>query len=228
MMQFLLLGVNHNTAPLPVRESLVMNSEEAGCCLALFKDQPWFVEGFVLSTCNRSEFYVLTNDPEAAGEGVRALVGELKGVDHLSDPQYVYGLKDREAVEHLFRVNSGLDSMILGEPQIIGQVKEAYSLACKASTTGAFVNKLCHLAFRVAKRSRAETHIGEGAVSVGFAAVTTIDKHLEGLSGRTILVVGAGKHGELVARHLQTRNPQRLLITSRTEARSRALAHRAT
>lgn len=225
-MQFLLLGVNHNTAPLPVRESLALAGEETDHCLAALKEEPFFVEGFILSTCNRSEFYILSGDARAAEDGVCRLVRELKGVDHLADTRLRYLMKDRDAVEHLFRVTSGLDSMVLGEPQIIGQVKDAYARACKAKSTGAFVNKLCHLAFRVAKRSRSETHIGEGAVSVGFAAVSTVNEHLGGLANRTVLVVGAGNHGELVCRHLESRGPGRLLIASRTEARARSLASR--
>lgn len=225
-MQFLLLGVNHNTAPLAVRESLALDQGETARCLALLKDQEFFVEGFILSTCNRSEFYILTGDAGAAEQGLCRLVRELKGVDHLADSRIRYLKKDRDAVEHLFRVTAGLDSMVLGEPQIIGQVKEAYSRACKASSTGAFVNKLCHLAFRVAKRSRSETHIGEGAVSVGYAAVMEVRERLGGLEGRTVLVVGAGNHGELVAGHLESHGPVRLLVASRTEARARELASR--
>jgi len=225
-MQFLLLGVNHNTAPLPVRESLALGEAGAADCLARLKEERFFVEGFILSTCNRSEFYVLTGDAKEAEAGICRLVRELKGVDHLADTRMRYLMKDRDAVEHFFRVTSGIDSMVLGEPQIIGQVKVAYSWACKAKSAGAFVNKLCHLAFRVAKRSRSETHIGEGAVSVGFAAVSMVKERLGGLAGRTVLVVGAGNHGELVCRHLESRGPGRLLIASRTEARARALASR--
>jgi glutamyl-tRNA reductase len=225
-MQFLLLGVNHNTAPLAVRESLALTGEEVACCLSGLKEEQFFIEGFILSTCNRSEFYVLTGDALTAVEGVCRLTREMKGVDHLADTRLRYRKTDREAVEHIFRVISGLDSMVLGEPQIIGQVKEAYSRACKAKSTGAFVNKLCHLAFRVAKRSRSETHIGEGAVSVGFAAVNSVKDRLGGLEGRTILVVGAGNHGELVCRHLESQKIGRLLISSRTAGRARELASR--
>ncbi len=225
-MQFLLLGVNHNTAPLAVRESLALSGEEVTRCLTALKQERFFVEGFILSTCNRSEFYILTEDVRTAGDGVCRLIRGMKGVDHLADSRLRYLMKDREAVEHLFRVTSGLDSMILGEPQIIGQVKEAFSKACKAKSTGAFVNKLCHLAFRVAKRSRSETHIGEGAVSVGFAAVNSVKERLGGLAERTVLVVGAGNHGELVCRHLAAQSPGRLLISSRTALRARALASR--
>ena len=225
-MQFLLLGVNHHTAPLAVRESLALSGEETAQCFAALKGERFFVEGFILSTCNRTEFYILTEDATAAEDGLCRLARELKNVDHLADTRLRYLMKDRDAVEHLFRVTSGLDSMVLGEPQIIGQVKEAYSQACKAKSTGAFVNKLCHLAFRVAKRSRSETHIGEGAVSVGYAAVMEVRERLGGLGGRTVLVVGAGNHGELVSEHLRGQGTQRLLIAGRTESKARALASR--
>ncbi len=225
-MQFLLLGVNHHTAPLAVRESLALSGEETAQCFAALKGERFFVEGFILSTCNRTEFYILTEEATAAEDGLCRLARELKNVDHLADTRLRYLMKDRDAVEHLFRVTSGLDSMVLGEPQIIGQVKEAYSQACKAKSTGAFVNKLCHLAFRVAKRSRSETHIGEGAVSVGYAAVMEVRERLGGLGGRTVLVVGAGNHGELVSEHLRGQGTQRLLIAGRTESKARALASR--
>jgi len=223
-MQFLLLGLNHHTAPLAVRESLALDAAETSGFLARLKDAPFFVEGFVLSTCNRTELYLLTNDGAAAEQGACDLVRELKGVDHLADPGLRYLMRDREAVEHLFRVTSGLDSMILGEPQIIGQVKDAYSRACKAKTTGAFINRLCHLAFRVAKRSRSETPIGEGAVSVGYAAVREVEERIGGLDGRTVLLVGAGSHGALVGEHLKAHGTGQLLVTSRTPARAGALA----
>lgn len=223
-MQFLLLGLNHKTAPLDVREAVALDERETADGLARLKAQDFFVEGFILSTCNRTEVYLLTEDPEAADRGACELLRELKGVDHLADESLRYRLTDREAVHHLFRVTAGLDSMVLGEPQIIGQVKEAYSRACRARSTGAFVNKLCHLAFRVAKRSRSETHIGEGAVSVGFAAVTAAGERLEGLAGRTLLLVGAGEHGTLVAEQLARRRPARLMVASRTAARAAELA----
>jgi glutamyl-tRNA reductase len=223
-MQFLLLGVSHHTAPLEIREALALDGAQSVDGLARLKEAPWFLEGFLLSTCNRTEFYLLTNDGATAEQGACDLVRELKGVEHLADPALRYLMRDREAVEHLFRVTSGLDSMILGEPQIIGQVKEAYSQACKARTTGAFTNRLCHLAFRVAKRSRSETPIGEGAVSVGYAAVRAVEERLGGLKGRTVLLVGAGSHGALVGEHLQAHGTGELLVTSRTAARAGTLA----
>jgi len=225
-MHLLLLGLNHKTAPLAAREAVALNDQDTAEALARLKARDFFVEGFILSTCNRTEIYVLTADPEAADRGVRDVLRELKGVDHLGDERLRIRLADREAVHHFFRVTAGLDSMVLGEPQIIGQVKEAYSRACRAKSTGAFVNKLCHLAFRVAKRSRSETHIGEGAVSVGFAAVTAARDALDGLAGRTLLLVGAGEHGSLVAGQLARQHPARLLVASRTAARAAELAEK--
>ena len=181
-------------------------------------------EAVVISTCNRAELYVVCEQPTDA---VDDLVRFIADFHHLPAEQirpHLYSHIDHEVARHLFRVSSGLDSMVVGEPQILGQIKEAYSVATTVQTAGPLLNKLFHWAFGVGKRVRSETALAEGAVSVSFAAVTLAKKIFGDLNGRRVLVVGAGEMGKLTAIHLKAQGVAAVVITSRTLAHAQQLA----
>ena len=228
-MNLILIGVNHKTAPLAVRERLNLScAEEGGGMLVEIMSLPGIKEAYFLSTCNRFEILVSVNHPEAAIELLRALMGSPARLNvKETGPEaekYIYILQNEEAVRHLFRVASGLDSMIMGEPQIFGQVKEAYRLATEHKSAALILNKLLHHTFRVAKRVRTETGIAENAVSVSFAAVELAKKIFGDLAGKTILLIGAGEMTELAARHLVNQKIGKIIVANRTVERAVKLA----
>jgi glutamyl-tRNA reductase len=223
-MNLILVGMNHKTAPLEIRERLALSCGEGSHPLEELRAMPAVREGFYLATCNRVEVLAHAGDPEEAARELRAFVlrrGNL-APGELERCLYVY--RDAEAVRHLFRVASSLDAMVMGEPQILGQVKEAYRLAVAHRATGMLLNRLLHHAFRVAKRVRSETGIAQNAASVSFAAATLAKKIFGGLKDRQILLVGAGEMSELAARHLQGQGAGQVWIANRTPARARELA----
>ena len=222
-MALVVVGVNHKTAPVAVRERLAFADQTLAEPLAQFHD-PAVQEVVILSTCNRVEFYLQVPDAEA---GVHRCVDFLATYHDLPDAQFVphlYQLHEVEAVRHLFRVASSLDSMVLGEPQILGQVKAAYLAARAASRTGAVLTQLFERALSVAKMVRSETGIGDHAISVSYAAVELAKKIFERLHERTAMVLGAGETSELAARHLLRQGVSRLLVSNRTPLRAEKLA----
>jgi glutamyl-tRNA reductase len=220
----LLVGASHRTTPIEIRERLDFSSRGLETAVRALADRPSAAEAVVVSTCNRAELYVACAEPTAA---VDDLLGFLSEFHHLAPEQikpHLYLRIDRDAVRHLFRVSSGLDSMVVGEPQILGQIKEAYGVAAGTRTAGPLLNKLFHWAFGVGKRVRSETALAEGAVSVSFAAVSLAKKIFGNLTGRRVLVVGAGEMGKLTALHLKTQGVATIVITSRTPAHAEQLA----
>ncbi|HON99371.1 MAG TPA: glutamyl-tRNA reductase [Syntrophales bacterium] len=223
-MGLLLVGMNHKTAPLEVRERLSLSCREDVSPLGLLKGIPSVREALYLATCNRVEILAVAADvEEARGELVDLILthGNLPR-EELERCLYVH--RDETAVRHLFRVAASLDSLIVGEPQILGQVKDAYRDAVDGGTTGLILNRLLHHAFRTAKRVRSETGIAGHAVSVGYAAVETAKKIFGGLRKKAVLVVGAGEMSELTARHLLKNGAERVLVANRTYARALDLA----
>ena len=223
-MNILLIGMNHKTAPLELRERLSFAGEGAAVPLREVLEIPWIGEALVLSTCNRVEILVNAEEGPAAIEGLKAflaITGSLSPQE-LEDHCYIYC--GEEAVQHLFRVASSIDSMVMGEPQILGQVKEAYRCCVEQKASGMILSKLLHHAFRVAKRVRTETEIAKNAVSVSFAAVELAKKIFGDLAGKTILLIGAGEMSELAARHLLGNGVSRILIANRTFERAARLA----
>jgi glutamyl-tRNA reductase len=172
----------------------------------------------ILSTCNRSEIYAACDDPEAARADLSRFICEFHGVDPASILPHLTHAADLEAVNHLFRIAAGLDSLVVGEPQILGQVKEAHGTASEAQTSGPLLNRLFHASFAVGKRVRAETSLGSGAVSVSFAAVSLARKIFGDLKARSVLVIGAGEMGKLTARHMKSQGVDRITIISRSMA----------
>jgi glutamyl-tRNA reductase len=186
--------------------------------------RPSAAEAVVVSTCNRAELYVACDNAAATAEDLLAFFSEFQQLSAEKIRPHLYSHLDQDAARHLFRVASGLDSLIVGEPQILGQVKEAFSVASAAQATGALLNKLFHWAFAVGKRVRSETGLAEGAVSVSFAAVSLARKIFGSLDGRRVLVVGTGEMGKLTATHLKAQGIATLAITSRTLAHAQEVA----
>jgi glutamyl-tRNA reductase len=223
-MHLFLLGVSHRTTPVELREQLDFATRGLGTALSALAARPATSEAVVLSTCNRAEIYVACDEVAAARSDLLAFLAEYHGVAEPHLAPHVYEGADAEAARHLFRVAGGLDSLVIGEPQILGQVKEAFSAATEEGTAGPVLNKVFPWSFTVGKRVRTETALSEGAVSVSFAATALAKKIFGGLTGRTVLVIGAGEMGKLTAQHLKAQGVARMLITSRTLAHATSLA----
>jgi glutamyl-tRNA reductase len=220
----LLVGASHRTAPIELRERLDFSSRGLDSAVRALAARQSASEAVVVSTCNRAELYVACDEPAHAVEDLLDFLSEFHHLPHEQIRPHLYSHLDHDVARHLFRVSSGLDSMIVGEPQILGQIKEAYSVAASVQTAGPLLNKLFHWAFGVGKRVRSQTALAEGAVSVSFAAVSLAKKIFGELSGRRVLVVGAGEMGKLTVIHLQAQGVATVVITSRTLAHAEQLA----
>jgi len=223
-MDLLLLGMSHQTAGLEKRERLAFAPEEARELLREVTAGGSAREAVMLCTCNRTEIYALGGDAEAAEAGIREAVRRRREDDPLAPGPTRYRKEGAEAAGHLHRVAAGLDSLVIGEKQILGQVKEAWCEARGADTLGVVLEKLFASAVHAGKRARSETDIDAGAVSVASAAVALASKVLGDLEGRDVAVVGAGDTGRIAARHFAERRPARLRVLNRTPARAAALA----
>ena len=223
-MHLLLVGVSHRTAPIELRERLDFSARGVDRALTVLSGSGEHHEAAIVSTCNRVELYVGCDDPEGARAALQRFLSDFHDIPGDQLTPHLYAKTGHEAVAHLYRVAAGLDSLVMGEPQILGQVKEAFSVASQLGCTGPLLNKLFHSAFATGKRVRSETALAEGAVSVSYAAVELARKIFGDLKGRTVLVIGAGEMGKLTAIHMQSQGIGRLMITSRTSAHSTALA----
>lgn len=222
--KLVLLGVNHKTTPLGVREKLALSGGYEDPLVAL-GSLGCLKEYFLLSTCNRVEVLFTCGDPaDARGKVLDLLYGDTFSQEELN--KYVYQYVDNEAVEHLFMVASSLDSMIVGEAQILGQLKEAFRFASDQHTSGFVLNKLLHKSFSVAKRVRSETRIGANAVSISYAAVELARKIFGDLNGKRVMLVGAGEMAELAAEHLVGQGVSEVVVANRTLERAVNLARR--
>jgi glutamyl-tRNA reductase len=221
-MTLLAFGINHKTAPVDIRERVAFAAENMTDALRGLTAQAPIKEAAILSTCNRTELYCGMDFLDE-----RSVLDWFRRYHHL-DPDkvqpYIYAHPDQLAVRHMLRVASGLDSMVLGEPQILGQMKEAYSAATEAGTVGKLLSKLFQHTFCVAKQVRTDTAIGSSPVSVAFAAVSLARQIFGDLNGLTALLIGAGETIELAARHLHENNVGRMIIANRTLARAQTLA----
>jgi glutamyl-tRNA reductase len=225
-MTLILTGVSHKTAPVEVRERLAFAKDELREALRSLADGRVVREGMIISTCNRVEVVADIN-PAWIAEGrerVADFLASRAGDAECDLGAHVYTREAEEAASHLFRVAASLDSMVPGEPQITGQVRQAYADACEAGTAGRTLHRLLHQAFHAAKRVRTETEIGSCAVSVPYAAVELGRKILGTLEGRTVLLVGAGEMAELAARHLVKQGAARIIVANRTPEKARELA----
>ncbi|MBN2397537.1 MAG: glutamyl-tRNA reductase [Deltaproteobacteria bacterium] len=224
-MGIILLGINHRSAPLSIRERLSISCGEGGKPFEELKKIPQVEEVLYLSTCNRVEVLANMQDPDAGVEKLKSFITAHGNLSPGEMQRCLYLYRDEGAVRHLFRVASSLDSMVMGEPQILGQVKDSYRLCLKQKTSGVILNKLLHHAFRVAKRVRTETAIANNAVSVSYAAVELAKKIFGTLEGKRVLLVGAGEMAELAARHLMDSGVGRMLFTNRTYENAVRLAN---
>jgi glutamyl-tRNA reductase len=223
-MNIVIVGLNHDTATIDVREKVAFDEKKLGEALEILKNSPEVKENIILSTCNRVEIYANAGARESGAEHIKQFIADFHNVprDILEKSLYVY--TGSKALRHIFRVASSLDSMVLGEPQILGQLKDAFDFALKKKSTSVLLNKLMKKSISVAKRIRTETKIGESAVSISFAAVELAKKIFEDLSTETFMLIGAGEMAELAARHLINNGVKDVLVTNRTFERAEELA----
>lgn len=217
MSGIILIGVNHKTAPIELREKLAFSDTQTQTAMELLHQSSHISEAMIISTCNRVEVVMVTSNHTLAPETVLSFISKTKSVSppRVKAAAYIYSGDD--AVRHMFRVASSLDSMMIGEPQILGQVKTAYKTAVNHKSTGVILNQLLHKAFSVAKRIRSETGIGGHAVSISYAAVELARKIFDSLDDKIVLLVGAGEMAELAVEHLiQKTSSKNFLVANRT------------
>ncbi len=215
-------GINHKTAPVEIREQVAFTPEKLPAALTGILKQSPASEAAIISTCNRTELYceLHANDSEA----IIRWFEDFHALEHQALAPYIYSYTDQDAIRHILRVASGLDSLVLGEPQILGQIKDAYGMASDAGTIGRQLNRLFQHTFSVAKQVRTDTAIGSSPVSVAFAAVSLAKRIFANLADHTALLIGAGDTIELVARHLKDQNIKNVIVANRTVERAQLLA----
>ena len=226
MTEIINIGMNHETAPVELRECLATEPENVTKALSFMRDNESIKEGVFISTCNRVEALFTTETVEEARRRMVSFMSALGGVPEESFLPALYSFEGMDAVKHIFNVAASLDSMVVGEPQILGQIKDAYALAAKEKTSGVILNRLMHRAFHVAKRVRTETGIGGAAVSISYAAVELAKKIFHELDGKKVFLIGAGEMAELAARHLMGQGVTSIAVANRTFARAVQVAER--
>ena len=225
-MEIIVVGLNHKTTPIEWRERLHFPPDTLDGPLEKLAHYTDGGERVILSTCNRVEIYGHVQHLVHGSNRLQQFLSDYHGLGSETLTPFLYTHHGAAALRHLFRVVSSLDSLVIGEPQIAAQVKEAFAIARRANATGTVFNQVFERAFAVAKRVRTETHIGEQAVSVSYAAVELAKKIFQDLSAKTVLILGAGEMSELTARHLISQGVRHLLVANRTLARAMDLASR--
>ncbi|GAB4284921.1 MAG: glutamyl-tRNA reductase [Coriobacteriia bacterium] len=225
-MHLILVGLSHKTAPVEIRERLTFPAHRQAEALSLLTRYDEVAEAVIVSTCNRTEIYAVVTGEDAGVDAVLDFMTTYHDLDQHDLVRYLYIIRGEAVIRHLFRVVASLDSMVLGEAQILGQVKEAYDHAFDNGASGRAFNKLFRQSFQVGKRVRTETEIGENAVSISYAAVELAKKVFDTLDGRTVLILGAGKMSELTAKHLVSNGVKAVLVANRTYERAEELACR--
>ena len=220
----ILVGVNHKTTPVEIREKLAFTKGKIEESVDRLLNIPEIIEHTILSTCNRVEIYARANGQNSAIQSIKQFICDFHGLSAVQLEEHFYSYSNEAAIEHLFRVSSSLDSMILGEAQILGQVKDAYSLAKDLRSTGLVLNQLFEKAFSIAKKVREETGIAERSVSISSAAVELAQKIFDDLENHTVMLVGTGEMAELAAKHLISYGVKTVYVTSRTYERAANLA----
>jgi glutamyl-tRNA reductase len=224
-MRLFAVGLSHRTAPVELRETVDFARGGLDAALSALASKGIGRELVVLSTCNRAEIYAV-GETDATAEALGRFFAEYHSLSHSQMAEHLYQRRGPEAARHLFRVAAGLDSLVVGEPQILGQVKEAFTKASDLRYTGALTNRLFHAAFSVGKRVRSETGLGQGAVSVSYGAVALAKKIFGSLKGLNVLILGAGEMAKLTGVHLQAQQVRQVTIVSRTLATAQGLAAR--
>jgi glutamyl-tRNA reductase len=223
-MHILVVGLNYRTAPVEIREQFTLAADYLPAALKELKDTKSILECVVVSTCNRTEIYAVVDRVHLCGHYIRGFIEKWFHVSREEFNKHLYILEHQKAIDHLFHVTCGLDSMVIGETQILGQVKDAFLLAQEVKTTGMIFNMLFKQAITLAKRAHAETAIGENAVSVSYAAVELGKRIFGSFAHKTVLIIGAGKMSELTAKHLHANGVEQILVTNRTVERAVELA----
>ncbi len=223
-MNILLIGLNHKSASIEIREKAVFNENKLAVALAALKKYEGIEESLILSTCNRTEIYVVSHDYARGIEYLWDFVCRSLEKNEEEIRKYFYVLRDKKAVEHLFRVSASLDSMIVGETQILGQVKDAYFKSRELNSLGKVLDGIFEEAIRVGKKVRAQTQIGKGAISTSTAAIELSRKIFESLENKKVLIIGAGKIGELTVKNLSSRGIKSVIVANRTLEKARELA----
>jgi len=218
------VGLNHKTAPVELRERLAVPEKDIAAILQTKISRPAIREAALLSTCNRVEMTVVTHDPDAAIALVHEWFARKSGMDIEHVTPHLYSYTTDDAVRHLYAVASGLDSLVLGEPQIFGQVKASYEQALAANTAGHILHRLYQSTFAAAKRARSETAIGKQSVNISSCAVELAKRIFDDLTGKTVMLIGAGEMAELAARHLRGNGCSQILVANRTLERAKNLA----
>lgn len=227
-MTLIAFGINHKTAPVDIREKVAFAPEKMEQALHDCVKKGEVSEAAIVSTCNRTELYFNLHEKEAKENDISGLLDWFCHYHHLKKEDiepYIYLHSNNDAVQHILRVASGLDSLVLGEPQILGQIKDAYSTANQAGTIGRQLNRLFQHTFSVAKQVRTDTAIGANPVSVAFAAVSLSKRIFANLSEHTALLIGAGETTELVAQHLSNQGVKKIIVANRTVERAQVLAN---
>ncbi len=223
-MNIIVVGLSHKTAPVDIREKITFPADNIDEPLKQIKNLPSCFESMILSTCNRAEIYAAVKDPDKGAGEIKSFIAESKGVPLSQFAEHLYVHEGEEAIKHIFRVAASLDSMVVGEPQILGQLKDAYEYASKSNTAGLILNKLLHKSFFVGKKVRTETKIASAAVSISFAAVELGKKIFGDLDGKVAMLIGAGEMCELAAKHFMNNGISKVWVTNRTYERARNLA----
>jgi glutamyl-tRNA reductase len=223
-MKFLVAGLNHRTAPVEVRERMAFDESALGGALDSLRRCPGLLEGMILSTCNRVEITVTSDEHSNPEETVEQFLSDARQVERDWVSPYLYRHSGQDAIRHIFRVASSLDSMVVGEPQILGQLKQAYAAAKERGSVSGFLDLVMTRAFSVAKRVRTETDIGQSAVSISYAAVELAREIFGSLKERKVMLIGAGKMSELAARHLHRSGASNISVTNRTRERAEEMA----
>ena len=217
-------GLSHKTAPIEIREKLSISDKSLPKALSLLLEKSTVSEAVILSTCNRTEIYAVVSDVEKGKQEIVDFMSEYHRFDRQAFVDSMYFLTEEQVVKHLFRVASSLDSMVIGEAQILGQVREAYKIAYENNATATILNRLFRHAVECGKRVRTETAIGEAPVSVSYAAVQLAKNVFESLENRPVMVVGAGKMSVLTIKHLVSNGANPIMVTNRTFARAEEIA----
>mgnify|MGYP001244476407 CR=1 FL=1 len=223
-MHLVVVGLNYRTAPVEIRERFAIAEADMPAALQALKKTTSILEGVIVATCNRTEVYAVVNRRTLCGHYIREFMEQWFRIPRQEFTQHLYIYEDDDAVDHLLRVTCGLDSMVLGETQILGQVKNAFLLAQQHGATGTIFNRLFKQAVTFAKRAHSETSIGESAVSVSYAAVELGKRIFGRFDDKTVMIVGAGKMSELTARHLHANGARRVLVAGRTLSRAEEVA----
>ena len=216
MLDIVLIGINHKTAPIELRECLAFSEEDMLNTFSVFKNNPVIMELMLFSTCNRVELLMTTPTPDKAIQSAKQYLSDSKQMELKQFESSLYIHQGEDAIRHIFRVASSLDSLIVGEPQILGQIKDAYRRATSQKTSGVILNRLLHKTFFIAKRVRHETGIGDHAVSISYAAIELAKKIFGALEGKEILLIGAGEMAELAVENLIRNRSGNIFVANRT------------